>query len=116
VSNPVSGDDVDSNGFHAQVGFMVIPKTLELGLRYAMIEPDEDTDDADVSEARLVFGYFWHGHNLKFQADVGQVEYKENVGTLSALAARGLPSLGSRLVTGEELSDLQFRAQVQLAF
>jgi len=116
VTNPVAGDDVDSNGWHAQVGFMVIPKTLELGLRYAMIEPDEDTDNAEVTEARFVVGYFWHGHNLKFQADVGQVEYGENVGSLSALAARGLPSLGSRLVTGEELSDLQVRAQVQLAF
>jgi phosphate-selective porin len=115
-ANPASGNDLDSNGWHAQVGFMVIPKTLELGLRYAMIDPDEDTDDAGISEARLVFGYFWHGHNLKFQADIGEVEYKENYGSLSLLAARGLPLLGLRLVSGEELTDLQFRAQVQLAF
>jgi len=116
VANPISGDDVDSNGWHAQVGFMVIPKTLELGVRYATIEPDENVNDADVTEARFVVGYFWKGHNLKFQADVGQVEYGQNITTLSPVALKGLPSLGLRLTTGEDLTDRQFRAQVQLAF
>ena len=114
--NPTSADDVDSNGWHAQVGFMVVPKKFELGLRYAAIEPDESVDDADVTETRLVAGYYWQGHNLKLQGDVGQVELGENFDTVSPIVGRGLPLLIGRLVTGEELTDRVVRVQVQLAF
>lgn len=116
LDNPVVASDVDSSGWNAQVGFMVVPKTFELGLRYASIEPDEDVDEADVSEARLVAGYYWVGHNLKLQADVGRISYDAGVGSLSSIASRNLPALGTRLVTGEDLSDTQFRLQAQLAF
>lgn len=113
---PPSLADVDSNGFYVQAGYMAIPKVLELGLRYAAVEPDEDVDDAGLTELRLVAGWFWRGHNLKLQGDVGQVETESGFAGLSSIARRNLPSLGTRLVSGQDLTDRQVRLQLQLAF
>lgn len=114
--NPIADRDVNSQGYHAQIGFMLVPRTVELGLRYAEVEADKDIDNAKLREIRGVFGYYWRSHNLKLQADVGQVRYDKNYGSLSSLARSGLPGLGPRLVTGESLGDLQFRMQMQVAF
>jgi len=116
-SNPTPGPDLDSDGYHAQVGFMVIPKTLEIAGRYAAIDPDNDLDDDDVTEARVGFGYFWKGHNLKVQVDYGQLTFGRNFTGLPSMISPIFASIyGSRLTTGEELTDNVFRAQVQLAF
>ena len=71
---------------------------------------------AAVGELRGTFGYYWRAHNLKLQADVGQLNYGAGFGNLSARARAGLPALGNRLVTGQDLSDTEFRLQLQLAF
>jgi len=120
-ANPVAGPDLDANGFHAQFGVFVVPEKHELAVRYAEIEPDESVADAKQTEMRLCYGYFWRSHNMKVQADFGQVTFGENFSTLSTLALRGVsPSLaaGNRLVTlpGEELTDKQARVQFVLAF
>ncbi len=114
--NPTAGPDLESTGYHAQVGFMVVPEHLEIGLRYASIDPDDDVDDDDVSEARAVVGYYWKGHNLKLQGDVGQVEFQQAFGTLSSLARRGMSSLGTRIGPAQDFKDKQVRLQLQLAF
>lgn len=114
--NPVSGADIDSRGFHAQAGYMVVPKTVEVGILYARIDGNTNVDDAEVSELRGVLGYHWQAHNLKLQADIGQLGYGRNFAGLSSRARQGLPSLGTRLVTGRSFSDTQFRVQLQLAF
>jgi hypothetical protein len=95
---------------------MVMPRTTEVGLRYAKVAGDRDVSDADVTELRGVVGYFWQGHNLKLQADVGQVGYGANFARLSSRARQGLPALGTRLVSGTDLTDTQVRVQLQLAF
>jgi hypothetical protein len=115
VDPPPALPDVDSNGFYVQAGFMALP-ALEVGVRYAAVEPDEDVDDAGMTEVRLVAGWFWRGHNLKLQGDIGQVETEAGFAGLSSIARRGLPSLGTRLVTGQDLTDRQVRLQLQLAF
>jgi len=119
--NPVAAPDLDANGFHAQFGVFVVPSKHEIAVRYAEIEPDESIDDAKQTEARLAYGYFWRSHNMKVQADFGQVTFGENFSTLSSAALRGVnPSLAGaqRLVTlpGEELKDKQARIQFVLAF
>jgi hypothetical protein len=63
-----------------------------------------------------VFGYYWQAHNLKLQTDVGQVGYGRNFAALPARSRQGLPALGTRLVSGEDLSDMQLRAQLTLIF
>ena len=99
--------DVDSDGWHAQAGVMLIPKVLEVGARYAVIDHNTDLDDTSTSEARLVVGYFWKGHNLKLQGDVGQLSYD---------AASPDRSSDNRLVSGQSYDDTQVRLQLQLAF
>jgi len=114
--NPAEGPDIDSDGFHAQVGYMVVPRTVELGLRYARVSADTDADDAEVTELRVVVGYYWHAHNLKVQADAGQIGYGSRFAALPSRARQGLPSLGTRLVSGTDLNDTQVRVQLQVAF
>ena len=115
--NPATGPDIESQGYHVQAGYMAIPRRLEVGLLYAWIDGHTDVSDATVNELRGVAGYYWQTHNLKLQADVGQVGYGSNYATLSPRARQGLPALGTRVGgTARELSDFQVRVQLQLAF
>ena len=119
--NPVLGPDVDANGYHVQLGVFVVPTKHELALRYAVVEPDESVADAKQTEMRLVYGYFWKSHNMKLQADLGEIVYGSNFAALSPLAQRNVSpglSASSRLVTlpGEELADKQLRVQFVVAF
>ena len=119
--NPTAGADVKAQGWHVQFGVMVQPRQHELALRYAQVEPDKDVTDAEQTETRLVYGYYIKGHNLKIQADVGEISYGKNFSTLSALALRNVtPGLDAtkRLVVlpGTELKDKQVRVQVTVQF
>jgi phosphate-selective porin len=114
--NPTAAPDIDSKGYHAQFGVFVVPKKVELALRYSQVDPDTETDDDNVAETRIVCGYHWKGHNLKFQFDVGQIHYDAGYGDLSSLARRNLPSLGTRLVEDVAYNDRQYRGQVTFAF
>ena len=114
--NPSPARDIRSHGFHAQAGYMIVPRRVDVGVLFARLVPDADRDDAELHELRGVVGYYWQAHNLKLQADVGQIGYGANYAVLSSKARQGLSSLGSRLVAGESLSDTQLRVQLQLAF
>jgi phosphate-selective porin len=113
---PFAGPDIDSRGYHVQAGVFAVPRRVEVGVLYGRVEGNTTVDDADVSELRGVFGYYFQGHNLKLQADAGQIGYGARYATLSSRARQGLPSLGTRLVSGQSLSDTQIRIQFQLAF
>lgn len=119
--NPTVGPDIDARGYYGQFGVMVAPKTQELAVRYSEVEPDKSVSDAKQTEMRLVYGYFWKSHNMKLQADIGQIGFGKNFSTLSALALRNVsPSLSAaqRLVAlpGEEITDKQLRVQFVVAF
>jgi phosphate-selective porin OprO and OprP len=121
VKNPVVAPDVTADGWHAEFGVMVEPTHHELALRYAELEPNKDVTDAKQTEARLVYGYYIKGHNLKIQTDIGEIKYGANFSTLSALALRNVsPGLDptKRLVTlpGTSLTDKQARIQLTVAF
>jgi phosphate-selective porin OprO/OprP len=113
---PVAGRDIDSRGFHAQAGYMIVPRKTEVGVLYAWIDPDTDTAGAAIAEWRGVIGHYWQAHGLKLQADAGQVRYDSAFAALPARARQGLPALGTRLTTGGPLADTQVRVQLQLAF
>jgi len=66
--------DVDSDGYITQVGMFVVPKKIEVALRYSQVDPDNDTADDNETEARIGFGWYFSGHDLKFQADYGQLK------------------------------------------
>ena len=71
---------------------------------------------------RLVYGYYWKVHNMKVQADIGEIKYDQNFASLSTLALEGvspLPSPDSRLVPlpGQDITDKQAsRAVIVAAF
>jgi phosphate-selective porin OprO/OprP len=110
-------DGPESSGFHVQGGVMVVPRTVEVGLRYAQIDPDDDLIDDKVTEARAVFGWYFQGHNLKVQADAGRLSFEERFGPgTSSVAERGMPSLGARIGAAEKRTDVQYRVQMQVAF
>ena len=115
-ANPTPSRDIDSRGLHAQAGYMIVPRRVELGALYGWIDGDTTVDDAAVQEWRAVFGYYWQAHGLKLQADAGQLRYGAAYSSLSARARQGLPALGARLVTNQALADTQVRIQMQLAF
>ena len=120
-ANPAAGPDVNANGFHAQFGVFVQPKRQEIAVRFAQVEPDDSVSDAKQTEARIVYGYFWKGHNMKLQADAGECKYGSNFAALSGLALRNVsPGLSpaNRLVPlpGQDITDKQLRAQFVLAF
>ncbi len=119
--NPAAGADVDARGFYAQFGVMVVPKKQEIAVRYAEVEPDKSIADAKQTEMRLVYGYFWKSHNMKVQADIGQIGFGKNFSTLSGLALRNVSpglSAAQRLVAlpGETITDNQLRVQFVVAF
>jgi hypothetical protein len=95
---------------------MLLPPTTEVGVQYARVVGNVDVDDAEVTELRGVINYYWQSHNLKLQADAGQVSFGSAFGTLSSRARQGLPALGSRLVSGVDLTDRQVRVQLTLIF
>ncbi len=115
-TNPTPLADIDSRGFHAQAGFMAVPKRVEIGFLVASVTANSDVDDAGVTEWRAGVGYYWQAHNLKLQADAGQLGYGARFASLSARARQGMPVLGTRLVAGRDLSDTQVRVQLTLAF
>jgi hypothetical protein len=80
------------------------------------VQPDIAVDAADVTELRGELGYYWEGHNLKLQGDIGRIGYGENFAALSLRARQGLPALGARLVNGQRLADTQLRVQLTLIF
>lgn len=111
LDNPTdaTGPDVDADGWHVQGGFMVVPERLEVGLRYAAVDPDDDLDDDGVTELRAGVNYFWNNHHLKLQLDLGEVSFEANGPT--ALRLDRLPE-----AAGREVSDTVGRVQFQLFF
>ena len=70
-AEPDLGDDWDADGYYVQAGYQVIPKTLELAVRYSEID-STDTNAAvrfDKSETQFGINYYLAKHNAKLQAD-----------------------------------------------
>ena len=72
------GDDVEMDGWIAQLGYFIVPHEFEVALRAASIDWDNNgNNDSGRREYLVVFGYFWHSHNMKMQLDFGRVEDHE---------------------------------------
>lgn len=69
------GPDAEALGWLVQLGWFVVPDTLELGVRTAHVDWDHNGDgDAALREYLFVVGWFSHAHDLKVQVDFGHVE------------------------------------------
>jgi hypothetical protein len=109
VQNPVPAPDLRSAGWHVQGGYMVLARRLELDFRYAEVDPNRDVTSDRSTELRGGANYYWKGHNLKLQTDVGRLTFDLN--SPARASASRLPAAANR-----KLADMQYRAQLQLAF
>ncbi len=68
--------EFDRPGFHTQVGYMIVPKTLELAARYGKIDVNDTKDNDERIETGVVFNWFINKHAHKLQTDFRQIEDK----------------------------------------
>jgi phosphate-selective porin len=109
MNNPTPGPTVESLGWQVQGGYMLVARRLELDARYAEVDPNHDASGDRATELRGGVNYYWKGHNLKLQSDVGRLTFEPNgPGRTSA----------SRLAAaaGRKVTDYQVRMQLQLYF
>lgn len=105
VSTPLAfnfGSGTNNRSFNAwglnlQAGYFLIPRKLEVAFRYGIVDPEDNAlNFEDQDEMRGGVSYYFDQHNLKLQADVG------NLGT----ARKGR----------KDIDDLEVRAQLQIIF
>ncbi|NUO09573.1 MAG: porin [Candidatus Brocadia sp.] len=65
------GDPIDSDGFFTQAGYFVIPKKLEVAVRYSMLDPNKDVSNDLQEEYTGGINYYFRAHRSKIQADFG---------------------------------------------
>jgi phosphate-selective porin OprO/OprP len=95
AENQRSGRLLRAQGFYAQAGYMVLPKTLEVAFRYSYLDPNRDVAKDLMTEQIGAVSYYFNKHNLKLQADVG------NIHTQTATTPT---------------DDMQYRVQAQIIF
>ena len=124
--------DLTDNGFLIEVGFFILPKQLDVGVRFAMVDSDEfwlngsqnkpNGIRPDNTEIGLVVGYYLAGHSLKIQADFTYVTYQlvVNAGTVPSLpTGSSAPSRSASSIANDNsdyLNVWQLRIQLQWIF
>ncbi len=73
---PEEGEAFNSPGFNAQAGYFVVPKRLEVALRFAGFDPSDAVAGNDHRETGVAVNYLIQGHNLKIQADYRHLQDK----------------------------------------
>jgi phosphate-selective porin OprO/OprP len=96
-----NGNLLRAQGFYAQAGYMILPKTLEVAFRYSYFDPDRDVVNNNVTEQIGAVSYYFNKHNLKVQADVGNIHTQGN----QTVAGVSKPT-----------DDMQYRVQAQIIF
>lgn len=86
---------VRAQGYYVQAGYTILPKKLEVAMRYSYLDPNRDKANDTVSEVVGGVSYYFSGHNLKLQADVGNIHTQKGA---------------------NRIDDMQYRAQVALVF
>ncbi len=78
----VVGDDPSAVGWLAQVGYALVADRLEIALRVATIEWDDNgTGDSARRESLVALSWYLDGHAVKWQADFGRVEDRDGDGS-----------------------------------
>jgi phosphate-selective porin OprO and OprP len=88
-----------AQGYYAQAGYMIIPRTLEAAFRYSYLDKNRDVDNNLITETIGAVSYYFDKHNLKVQGDVGNIHTQQNVS-------------GAH----KQFDDMQYRLQAQIIF
>ncbi|NVO00503.1 MAG: porin [Geobacteraceae bacterium] len=65
-----SHKNLRAEGYYAQVGYFVIPKTVELATRYSFVDLDRDAHNKHIADITGAVSWYISKHNLKIQSDV----------------------------------------------
>ncbi len=90
-----------AQGFYAQAGYFLIPRTLEVAGRYAYLDPNRDVTSDHWTESTGAVSWYIRDHFLKIQADY------TNIHKQAALAFNGGP---------RATDDNRVRLQTQIFF
>jgi phosphate-selective porin OprO/OprP len=88
-----------AQGYYAQAGYVIIPKTLEVAFRYSYLDKNRDADNNLITETIGAVSYYFDKHNLKIQGDVGNIHNQKTVSGVH-----------------EQFDDMQYRLQAQIIF
>jgi phosphate-selective porin OprO/OprP len=91
-----SGNILRAQGFYAQAGYCIIPKTLEAAIRYSYLDPNRDAANDLQIDTQGALSYYFNKHNLKLQGDVTNSH--------------------KQLTTGGPTDDMIYRLQAQVIF
>jgi phosphate-selective porin OprO and OprP len=95
AENQRSGGLLRAQGFYAQAGYMVLPKTLEIAFRYSYLDPNRDASNDHLTEQIGAVSYYFSKHSLKIQADAGNIHTQTST---------------------KPTDDMQYRVQAQIVF
>ena len=101
AENQRTGKLLRAQGYYAQTGYMIIPKTLEAAFRYSYLDPNRDVSNDLITEQIGAVSYYFNKHNLKVQADFGNIHTQ-----------------GNQTVKGvsKPTDDMLYRVQAQIIF
>ncbi len=78
---PESGAKFNSNGFFGQASYLLTSRRQwELGLRYGQYDPSDLVPANKRTELRGALSYYYGRHNMKVQADFGQLKTEATAG------------------------------------
>jgi len=66
-----------SEGYYGQAGYFVIPKTVEVAVRYSFVDLDRDTPDKHIVDTTGAVSWYINKHNLKIQTDITNSHNKQ---------------------------------------
>jgi phosphate-selective porin OprO and OprP len=59
-----------ADGYYAQVGYFVLPQSLELALRYSFVDPNIRLSNNHIVDTSGAISYFFNKQSLKLQGDI----------------------------------------------
>jgi len=65
-----TGTTLRAQGFYAQAGYCIIPKTLEAAVRFSYVDFNRDAANDLQIDTQGALSYYFNKHNLKLQGDV----------------------------------------------
>jgi phosphate-selective porin OprO and OprP len=78
----------DSDGWYAQAGIFLVPKRLQLVLKYETFDPSRQVASNEVSTDTVGLNYYIHGNNLKLQLDYLRTDLPGNTDTQNKVMMR----------------------------
>ena len=94
IHDRVAGGETRLEGFYAQASYFpsaawsAWPQPLELGFRYAVVDPDTAQSADQRDEYTVVANWFFHGHRNKLTLDYARLDFDEPTGQETAWRTR----------------------------